>query len=496
MNWKSAWTAWIASLVAPPAGIVLHWLRPNIGIVKKVSYSLLVAVWGVKWLILFFGLRVEADGTGIPKFFTFRQPETHYAILEQSRARQAVVAPVVEKTAPEPTPAPAVVKPAAGFWPDFRGPNRDGHYTETPLLTPWPATGLKRLWQQPAGGGYASFVVAEGRLYTIEQRRRREVVAAYDINTGRELWSNSWEADFRESMGGDGPRATPTWHEGRLYALGAQGEFRCLEAASGKTLWRRNILQENAAQNLQWGMAASPLIVDEKVIVLPGGGAGKSVAAYHKLTGEPVWKALNDKQAYTAPMLVTLAGKRQIVVVSAERAMGLTTESGDLLWEYPWKTEYDVNAAQPIVAGPSRLFVSAGYGHGAAVIEIGISGDKFEAKTVWSNNRMKNKFSGAVLFEGHIYGLDEAILACINAETGELKWKGGRYGYGQVLLASGHLVITTETGDLVLVKATPESHQELSRFPALSGKTWNVPALAGGKLFVRNATGMMAFAAQ
>ena len=343
------------------------------------------------------------------------------------------------------------------------------------------------------GGGYASVVVAEGRAFTIEQRRDREVVAAYDVNTGRELWTNSWAANFREAMGGDGPRATPTWHDGRLYAQGAEGELRCLEAATGKVVWSKNILADNGATNLTWAMAASPLIVDEKLIVQPGGPGGKSMVAYHKLTGAPIWKALDDKQAYTSPMLVTLGGRRQIITVTASRAVGLTPEDGALLWEYPWVTEYDVNAAQPIVTGPNRVFISTGYGHGAAALELQPAGKTFTVRAVWQNMRMKNKFNPSVLYEGHIYGLDEGILACLDVETGQQKWKGGRYGYGQLLLASGHLVVTTETGEVVLVKATPERHQELAQFSAIEGKTWNVPALAGGRLFVRNTTEMACY---
>ena len=332
-------------------------------------------------------------------------------------------------------------------------------------------------------------MIAGGRAFTIEQRRRQEVTTAYDMSTGRELWRNAWDANFQESMGGDGPRTTPTWHEGRVYALGAIGELRCLDAATGKRIWSRNILTDHHAENLTWGMAASPLIVDDKVIVLPGGPSGHSVAAYNKLTGEPVWSALDDKQAYTSPMLVTLAGKRQILVVSARRMMGVTVENGSLLWEYPWTTEYDINSAQPLVIGENRVFISAGYGHGAALVEIAPGG----VRQIWANNRMKNKFSGSVLYEGHIYGLDEAILACINAETGELKWKGGRYGHGQVLLAGDLLVITTEDGELALVKPTPERHEELRRFHAVKGQTWNNPAISDGMLLVRNSNEMACF---
>ena len=168
---------------------------------------------------------------------------------------------------------------------------------------------MKPLWRRTVGGGYASFVLAEGRAFTIEQRGSREVVAAYDMRTGDELWTHSWEAFFDESLGGDGPRATPTWHQGRIYALGATGELHCLDASEGRLIWSRNILQDNRAKNLTWGMSASPLVVEEKVIVLPGGSRGRSVAAYHKGTGNALWKSLSDKQAYTSPMWVTLAGR-------------------------------------------------------------------------------------------------------------------------------------------------------------------------------------------
>jgi len=211
------------------------------------------------------------------------------------------------------------------------------------------------------------------------------------------------------------------------------------------------------------------------------------------VTGNPVWKVLDDRQAYTSPMLVTLAGRRQILVVSARRAMGLAVEDGTLLWDYPWVTEYGINSAQPIVLGENRFLLSAGYGHGSAVVEVTPTDKGFTTRTIWENTRMKNKFSSSVLDGGYVYGLDEAILACLDARTGELKWKGGRYGYGQLVLASGHLIVLTESGELVLVKATPEGHQERARFSAIEGKTWNYPAIAGGRLLVRNANQMACF---
>ncbi len=319
-------------------------------------------------------------------------------------------------------------------------------------------------------------------------------MAAYDIATGREKWSNSWKAHFSESMGGDGPRTTPVYDGGRVYALGAEGELRVLDADTGKVIWNKNILKDNGAENLTWAQAASPLIVDGKVIVLPGGPDGKSVVAYDKRTGEPLWSALDDVQAYAAPIVTTLAGQRQLVVVSAQRVVGLTPDAGKLLWELPWVTEYNANATIPIVVSPNRFFISSGYDHGAAVIELSPDEDsKFSTRVVWQNKKMKTKFNDSVLYQGHIYGLDEGILACIDAETGVQKWKGGRCGYGQILLASGHLVVLSEQGELALVKADTAGHKEVAKFEAISGKTWNHPAISGGVLLVRNTEEMAAF---
>jgi outer membrane protein assembly factor BamB len=454
------------------------------------------------------GLRVVLYGGGTPRLvFVESESERAARIVRDREAQRAQPpsAPVPTPAAPDaavaPEPQPgaaglAAARPAtaAADWTDFRGPNRDGHYRERPVLASWPADGLKPIWKHPIGGGYASFVIAGGRAFTIEQRGPQEIAAAYDVATGRELWTSAWTATFRESMGGDGPRATPTWAGGRVYALGGTGELRCLEESTGALVWRTNILEDNGAANLQWGMSAAPLVVDDTVIVLPGGSNGRSVVAYDRRTGRRAWSALDDRQAYSSPMLVTLAGIRQILIFSASRVMGLTPDRGEVLWEYPWKTDYDVNASQPLVIGDNRVFVSSGYGTGAAVVELTPSSSSgLQVREVWRNIRMKNQFTSSVLHEGFIYGLDESILACLDAATGDVKWKGGRYGYGQVLLAGGHLVVLTEDGELVLVRAAPDRHQELARFPALEGKTWNHPAMSGGILLVRNGSEMAAF---
>ena len=474
----------LACLLFPPAGLVLLWMRPGRGLAGKAAFSLVLAGFFVVHLVAFYGLRMELAGSGVRPMFTFHNEQAHLDALEARDTRDDGTVEAASR--------PPVVS-GSSYWTDYRGPGRDGHYQETQIRSDWPSEGLPELWRQKIGGGYASVVVAEGRVFTIEQRRGQEAVAAYDFATGKQLWVNAWSAGFREAMGGPGPRATPTWHEGKVYALGAEGEFRALDDQTGQVLWRRNVLSENGALNLTWAMSGSPLVVDEKVIVLPGGPSGKSIVAYHKETGELIWRSLNDKQAYTSPMLVTLAGKRQVAMVSGPRLLAVDPEDGSLLWDYPWRTSYDANCSQPLVVDQDHIFVSSGYGHGAALLKIVPDGDVFRAVEIWNKNTMKNKFNSSVLHEGHVYGLDEAILACVDVRTGERKWKGGRYGFGQVLLADGHLIMTTERGDVVLVRATPEGHQELARFSAVSGKTWNTPAIADGKLIVRNQTDMVCY---
>jgi outer membrane protein assembly factor BamB len=434
--------------------------------------------------------------------------EAHYKALEENRnqqQREAQAQAAAQIASPSPAASPTgsaqAAAPAAAsahaaqsgnYWTNFRGPNRDGRYDEMAVLTNWPSQGLPLVWKEPVGVGYASFTIADGRAYTIEQRRRQEVVAAYDVNTGKEVWKQSWNAEYKDETG-DGPRTTPTWDDGFLYALGATGELRSLNAKTGAVRWGKNILSDNQAENLQWAMSASPLIVDDKVIVLPGGSNGKSVVAYNKVTGAPIWKVQNDRQAYVSPMLVTLAGRRQILVVSASRVFGLAPEDGALLWSQSWDTDMGINVSQPIVVDRNRFFISSGYGKGASLIEISGSGNSYQAKSVWTNINMKNKFNSSVLHDGHVYGLDEGILTCLDVNTGTRKWKGGRYGYGQVIAASGHLIVMSDTGELALVKASPDAYTEVAKFTALDGKTWNYPAISGGKLFVRNAKEMAAY---
>ena len=498
--------ALLAAVIVPPLGLFLLWIQPfKKGLLPRIAEVAVRLVLSVVLLALTLAylarlglVHVEMSGGGLGQpFVSLRSPDDDQRALEANRseqhAREPAPSPLNPETEAKPPAPPGNIEAIGPAWTDFRGPNRLGHYTQGAIRTSFPGEAPERLWRQPIGGGYASFVVANGRAFTIEQRRNREVVAAYEVQTGRELWTQGWQAFFSEAMGGDGPRATPVWDSGRIYALGAAGDFVVLDADNGRRVWSKNILVENQAENVYWGMANAPLIVEEKVIVTPGGPNGRSVVAYNKHTGELLWGALQDRAAYTSPMLMTLAGKRQIVLATATRVVGLDVDDGKLLWDFPWVTNQGINSAQPIATDESHLFVSAGYDHGSVLLEIAPASGGFSARAVWESKSLKNRFNSSVLYDHHIYGFDEGIFACIDARTGERKWKGGRYGYGQALLAGDHILVLTETGDVVILKATPESLQEIASFPAIEGKTWNHPAIAGGILLVRNAREMAAY---
>ncbi len=508
---------WVTIFVIPPVGFVLMLMRTDWSILRRFATTLLIAVIALAELFVGItqfriherlGINVEWNGNFTRLFFNRESRAEHEARLERDREKQRALPPPASaqpaSAAVEATPvkalatsAPAAKPIRASYWTDFRGPHRNGEYTQGEILTAWPAGGLERLWKQPIGGGYASFTVGEGRAYTIEQRRDKEAITAYDPETGRELWAFTYPAQFEEVLGGPGPRATPVYHDGLVYSLGAVGDLYCLDARSGKLKWSKNILADNGAKNLQWAMSGAPLIVGEMVIVTPGGpgaaSAGKSIVAYNRMTGEPMWRSLGDRAGYTSPIFAELAGRKQIVWISAERAVGITLDDGKLLWEYPFPSQMDMNCSQPVLVDATHVLLSSEQGPGAALLEIQKNGDALAAREVWKNNRFKNKFNSSVLHQGYAYGFDGSILACINVNTGELKWKGGRYGFGQLLLAGDFLVVLTETGQLALVRATPESFQELANFHAIEGKTWNIPAIDNGLLLVRNASEMACF---
>ncbi|MFO0946139.1 MAG: PQQ-binding-like beta-propeller repeat protein [Planctomycetota bacterium] len=422
--------------------------------------------------------RIEFTGD-IEPIFHWRFAKKNDDILEAHRQ---------EKKTADATPSSQTA--IEGTFPAFRGAARDGVVSGPPLARNWESSPPQAVWRQPVGGGYASITIENNRAYTIEQRRDKEAVVCYDAATGRERWVAEYPALFTEAMGGPGPRATPTLYEGKVYSLGATGVLLCLEAESGKEVWRVNILDENHDPNITWGMSGSPLVYDQFVVVNPGAqkpeAEGKAVVAYDRLTGKEVWSAGKTRAGYSSPMLAKLAGKRQILVFDGEGIGGYDATSGNELWRHPWTTQEGINVAQPLALEGDRVFITSGYGVGCAMLQLEEKEGKIAARELWRNKSLRCRFSSPVAHNGHIYGLDEGILVCVDEKTGERRWKNGRYRHGQILLSGDLIVVLGEQGELALVKADPSSFQELGTFQALDGKTWNYLAIAGGLAFVRN----------
>jgi outer membrane protein assembly factor BamB len=344
---------------------------------------------------------------------------------------------------------------------------------------------------QPIGLGWSSFAVAGDRLFTQEQRGDEELVVCYDATNGNQLWTHADLARFSEALGGDGPRGTPTIDDGRLFALGATGVLNCLDAATGKSIWQRDVLVDagngTRVANIEWGMAGSPPVWEGKVFAVPGGGQGREVIAYDVATGEIAWAAGDGTASYASPRIETIGGTPMLLVLDADSLKGLDPATGEQLWSFgPWTNQPKVNASQPVVQG-DKIFLSSGYTIGSVLLQVSLQGGDWTVKEVWrNNNEFKLKFNDAVYRDGYLYGLDEGILACYEFETGKRQWKKGRYGYGQVILLGDTLVILAEDGTLAAVAASPNEFDELARVPVLDGKSWNHPAFARGKLFVRN----------
>ena len=427
---------------------------------------------------------VHFDGETLP-LFLFRwqtSQEARDKALEENRKLMAA----------KPPQGPLVLAEGPNDFPEYRGRRRDGILNGPPLARDWSASQPRQLWRQPVGGGYAGFAIAGNVAITIEQRRDREAVVCYDVATGRERWLHDYPALFKEVLGGNGPRATPTIVGDDVYSLGATGMLVCLQGKTGQAKWSVNILENN--DNIVWGMSGSPLVVDRVVVVNPGAqrstAAGHALVAYDRTTGKPVWSAGDARAAYSSPMLATLAGRRQVLLFDAAGLGGYDAATGQELWRYPWQTYSDINVAQPVVVAGDRVFITSGYGHGCALLQIKEAEGKWSATPVWPNtpNRgMRCKFTSPVLYQEALYGLDDGRLVCLDAMTGNQKWKGPSYGHGQLLLVGDLLLILAESGELCLVEANPERHIELGRIQALEGeKTWNPLAVADGKLFVRN----------
>ena len=461
-------------------------------------------------------LLIRTDGVGGPNPFHWRwTPTAEEVLLAQSKDEPMVAPPaapvdVPKPTAPEPKSEemakPAPVTPAAKIaeapaaprrslakpeWPGFRGALRDGVVRNIRISTDWTAAPPMEMWRRPIGPGWSSFAVRGDLLYTQEQRGDDEMVSCYRVSTGQPVWRHRDAVRFYESNGGAGPRGTPTLHEDRVYAVGATGILKVLDAFTGQRVWTRNIADDTKRAVPYWGIASSPLIVNDLVIAASAG----TLVAYDIGSGDLKWQGPSYGASYSSPHLVTLDGVEQVVLLGGPGAISVAPEDGKVLWIHKWEPGPMV---QPAMTEDGDILVNnvtATGGVATRRLHVTKGADGWTLEERWTSTGLKPNFNDFVVHKGHAYGFDNNILASINLQTGERAWKGGRYGNGQLVLLKDQdvLLVTSEDGELALVSATPEKYTEIARMRIFESKTWNHPVIVRDVLLVRNGEEMAAF---
>lgn len=477
----TAWAGWLWFVQAKPARL------------RRTGMIAIAAIaWAATLLVRMDGLSGETKAV-----FHLRwtpSAEEQY-LVERAKAGAVDEAP----EPPSPSAEPLVAK--EGDWPTFRGGELDATVSGIKIATDWNEHPPKQLWRRRMGPGWSSITVVDDRLFTQEQRGEIEAVVCFDAATGDVIWSHEDKARFSETLGGDGPRATPTFHEGMIYALGATGILNCLDGATGEVKWTRNIAEDSGAKTPDWGFTSSPLIIDGRVIVFSGGNLEtggdpeKSLLAYDATTGASQWQASGGSHSYSSPQRASLDGVEQVLFLGDASLNAVDPADGTSLWQFAIGSQMGQPSIQPHPISPSQLLVSFTPDGGTILLDVKRDGEKWQAEPAWIKKTLKPFFNDFVRHEDALYGFDRTIFCSVDLKTGKLNWKGGRYGAGQVLLLAdqGVLLVITEKGEAVLVEADPNEHHELGKFQAIEGKTWNHPTLVSGRLFVRNAEEMACY---
>ena len=374
-----------------------------------------------------------------------------------------------------------------GDWPGFRGPDRDSVIHGVKLATDWNASPPHAVWRRRVGPAWSSFVVVGDRLFTQEQRGNMEAVVCMAAETGQEIWAHEDPARFSDGQAGAGPRATPTFDAGRIYSFGATGLLNCLDAATGSAIWTRNVTGDCDGQAPMWGFSSSPLVAGGIVVVYAGGTIDQALLGYQADSGELAWKAVTGEVSYSSPQLASIGGQEQILFLSERGLTSVAPGSGEVLWNHEALRPKIWRAVQPRLVGDNQVLIGS-EDLGLVLIDVAQSDGSWSAREHWVSTGIQPAYNDFVVHDGHAYGFDGAIFCCIDLATGSRCWKGGRYGHGQVLLLADQplLVVLGETGEAVLLAARPDKHEEIGRFQAIEGKTWNHPVIAHGRLFVRN----------
>ena len=376
---------------------------------------------------------------------------------------------------------------AQAEWHQWRGANRDGISPETGILKAWPQSGPKELWRIPLGEGFSGISIANGRAYTMFAKGEDEVVVCLDAETGKELWRYLDDWFYAERQGGNGPRSTPTVDGDTVYVLSVFGRLVALNANTGEELWDVDFTKAFSSPMPRWGFSTSPVIEGNRLLVEVGGANDNAIVAFNKGTGERIWGVATSPSGYSSPILVTVNGVRQALFFARDELLGVSPEDGSVYWRYPWDGgRNSENRVTPVFISPDKVFISTSTRDAGIVLRIVGTGDDMRVEEVWQSHTMINGFSTTVLHDGYIYGFSNTIFKCVNADTGEEKWKTRGFGQGSVIYADRHLIVLGENGNLALVEATPEAYREVAQVQVLSGRCWTAPTLSNGKLFLRS----------
>lgn len=379
-------------------------------------------------------------------------------------------------------------------WPQFLGSGRNGICSETGLISEFPAAGPELLWKQPLGVGMSSVAVSEGLAVTLFQDGTSQYVAAFDVSQGTPKWQTAVAPAFQNAMG-NGPRATPTIAAGLVHVYTGEGVLAQLDFETGKLNWTVNVPRSLGGRPAEYGVACSPVVTEELVIV-QAGCPQAATAAWKISDGQLQWKSGSAKSGYASPLLTTLAGREQLVVFNAAGAAGLDPASGQQFWNFPFPTEYDCNTATPVRLTNQQLLISAGENHGSVLLQIEKQGTEMAATSVWSSlgtdSQLRAEWQTPVVHDGYLYALDNqgsagpiTNLVCIRLSDRTTMWKKSRFGKSNLILADGKLWISTMKGELVLAMASPESYQELARCTLIE-TTRQAPVISNGRLYLRD----------
>jgi len=369
-------------------------------------------------------------------------------------------------------------------WPQWLGPDRNGISPEADLFGAEPS--FEESWRVQGGKGFSGLAVVGNRIYTMYVYSGEEYAVCLDASNGEVLWRTRTDRMLPERQGGDGPRTTPAVDGKLVYVSSAYGKLYALDSQYGAKKWSHDLVRDFGSKKPRWGFSTSPLVAGDLVLIEAGGTDGHSLMAFDKISGKVAWNTGNDELGYSSPITATVGQTRQAVFFTGNGLMAVAPQHGRILWKHLWTTSHNVNAATPVFIPPNRFFISSGYGTGGTVVEISAADGHYEVVEIWRNKEMKNHFATSIYYEGHLYGFDGSILKCIDAATGAEKWKTRGYGKGTLIAADGHLVILGEQGNLGLAQATPEGFVEKANTQILHSKCWTVPALADGRIYLRD----------